>query len=211
MQLRNSICSLAQTYIRKKLEIFINYGGTKHTFNFSYASTQEKLRDPTLAEALTTIKDLKAKASKDLNFEQGIIFADEHNNILLDSLDIVETLYPFYQFQVRKNYPQIMAILPYGWDATKFVSQGAAMAAQFEEENKIINQNFEASKTKLIKSSKKRTEVVEVIESFETQKTFAGQIVFFLKKSSRMLYMITIIAADWAVFVTRSRVLDNFK
>lgn len=164
-----------------------------------------------MAEALTTIKDLKAKASKDLNFEKGIIFADEYSNILLDSLDIVETLYPFYQFQVRKNCPQVMAILPYGWDATKFVSQGDAMATQFQEENKLINQNFEASKAKLIESSKKKTEVVEVIESLETQKTFAGQIAFFLKKSSRMLYMITIIAAYWSVFVTRSHVLDNFK
>jgi hypothetical protein len=169
------------------------------------------LRDPTLSEALTTIRDLKAKASKDLNFEQGIIFTDEYGNILLDSLDIVETLYPFYQFQVRKNYPQILAILPYGWDATKFVSQGAAMAAQFEEENKIINQNFELSKKKLIESSRRKEETIEVIETFEMQKSFAGQIVFFLKKSSRMLYMITIIAAYWSVFVTRSRVLDNFK
>jgi flavodoxin len=193
------------------LEIFIIYGGTRHTFNFSYATTQEKSRDPNLSESLTTMKDLKAKASKDLNFEQGIIFTDEYGNILLDSLDIVETLYPFYQFQVKKNYPQILAILPYGWDAMKFVSQGAAMAAQFEEENKIINQNFELSKKKLIESSRKREETVEVIETFETQKSFAGQIIFFLKKSSRMLYMITIIAAYWSVFVTRSRVLDNFK
>lgn len=196
---------------RKKLEIYINHGETKHTFNFSYASAQEKARDPTVLEALTTIKDLKAKASKDLNFEQGIIFADEYGNILLDSLDIIETLYPFYQFQVRRNYPNIMAILPYGWDATRFVSQGAAMAAQFEDENRVINQNFEISKNKLIESSRRKEEVAETVESYETQNTFTGQIMFFLKKSSRMLYMITIIAAYWIVFVTRSRVLDNYK
>lgn len=136
---------------------------------------------------------------------------DEFGNILLDSLDIVETIYPFYQFQVKDTYPVLKAILPYGWDGKKFVSQGAQMQKTFEAENALIKREYEERKQMIIEASTKKNTEEKRAEIGKDEGSFGHKIFYFLKRTGRMLYMITIIAAYWAVFVPRARIQDNLK
>lgn len=194
----------------KKMDVFILYGDTKHSFSFSYIP--EKLRgEGSGPEILSTIGDLKQKATKDLNFESGILLTDEFDNILLDNLDIVDTLYPFYEFQIRETFPLVKAILPYGWDGKKFVSQGASQQKAFQDENDALTKIYHMTKKKLISSSKPLFQQGEEEEEDETSKSVGSIIMHFLKKTGRMLYMVTIIAAYWYVFIPRTKVQENLK
>lgn len=78
---------------------------------FAYTPREQRGKN-TSQDMITTIGDLKGKATKDLNFEECVIFTDEFNNILMDDLDIIEVLYPFYLFEIRGIAPIIKATLP---------------------------------------------------------------------------------------------------
>lgn len=78
---------------------------------FQYTPREQRGKS-TASDCITTIGDLKGKATKDLNFEECVIFTDEFNNILMDELDILEVLYPFYLFGIKGIAPVIKAILP---------------------------------------------------------------------------------------------------
>lgn len=139
------------------MDIYIVYGDTNHSFSFAYTNSY-MLPENIGQDAIQTIGELKAKATRELNFEPGVILVDEFNNILLDELDILSTLYPFYQLQVKDILPVIKAILPYGWDGKKFVSQGAAMQKLFENENAGLKQVYKEKKEILIQNAKPETE-----------------------------------------------------
>lgn len=153
---------------------------------------------------------MKYKAAKDLNFEDGIILTDRFDNILLDSVDIIQALFPFYQFQVKDHYPLIKAILPYGWDGMRFVSQGNAKIQEFKKENDLIKLEFEEKvKQRIENANPQKTEEKGGVK--KKQENLAEFIMYYLKRTGRMLYMITIIAAYWIVFVPRMKISDSLK
>jgi hypothetical protein len=191
------------------MEVFIQYGYTVHTFNFIYSSdTSQSIPG---VKMLKTMGDLRQKATADLNFEQSVMLTDRFDNILLDSVDILQALYAFYQFQVVDHYPVIKAILPYGWDNVKYVSQGNAMEQEFLNENIGLVRMYE-EKIEIIKARcKTKTADAEEEVKTETAENLGKKLFFFLKKTGRMIYMMTIIAAYWIVFVPRMKVQDSLK
>lgn len=155
--------------------------------------------------------DLRVKAMKDLNFEPKVIFTDQFKNIILDSVDIIQALFPFYKFQVKDHYPLIYAILPYGWSGTDFVSKGDAKIREFVRENTQIQDEFNTKVKLRVESCNPKITATDTGPKKERQENLAKIIFFFLKKTGRMLYMITIIAAYWIVFVPRMKIFDSLK
>ena len=196
----------------KKMDLFIIYNDTRHSFSFTYSPPGVKdTGGAPASDSISTIGELKAKATKDLNFELGVILTDEFNNILLDNLDVIDTLYPFYQFQIKDIYPVLRAILPYGWDGKKFVSQGAAMRKSFEDENLAILKETEDRKHQMIEGYYTKEEEEQGDGKKEENSIRSSKLVYSIKKASRMIYMVSIIVAYWIVFVSRAHVRENYQ
>lgn len=191
------------------MEVFIQYGSTVHTFNFIYTS------DPHQAvpgfEMLKTMGDLRRKATADLNFEQNVMLTDRFDNIMLDNVDILQALFAFYQFQVKGHYPIIKAVLPYGWDNVKYVSQGNGMEQAFINEHLLLKNIFNEKVENIIRMAKPKVDDAVEEKVQEIQDSFGKKLLYFLKRTSRMIYMITIIIAYWIVFVPRIKIQDSLK
>jgi hypothetical protein len=61
------------------------------------------------------------------------LFQDSFGNILLGNLDIINSLYPFYNFQVKGMEPQISIIHPYGFDKTLYYKETKNNKSKFRD------------------------------------------------------------------------------
>lgn len=82
------------------------------------------------------------------------LFTDQFGNILLENLDIIKTLFPFYNFQVKGMEPQVTIIHPYGFDKTLYYKETKNNKARFKKYNRIEYQEYQ-KKVEKLKSSKK--------------------------------------------------------
>lgn len=137
------------------------------------------------------------------------LFQDQYGNILLDNLDIINSLYPFYNFQIKGMEPQVSIIHPYGFGKTLYYKETKNNKSRFREQNQVVYQEFQKQVEKL-KSSKKKTNEGNKDKSKKAGK-FKDKCLNYTKKFGKMWLMISIIASYWAVYNPRRKTLENYQ
>ena len=86
---------------RNKMSLIINDGKGKQTINIPYKK-----------DVYDKIQHIRETCQTEIAMNKNALFQDQFGNILLDNLDIIDSLYPFYNFQVKNMGPQISIIHP---------------------------------------------------------------------------------------------------
>ena len=70
------------------------------------------------------------------------VLLDQFGNILLDSLDIIEAIFPFYNFHVKGIKPKIAISYPYGIDKKTYFKNNKANSKLFRDEIQLSKDEY---------------------------------------------------------------------
>jgi hypothetical protein len=84
----------------------------KLTLTINDGKGKQKVTIPYKKNDYDKIENIKQTCQSEIAMNKNALLQDEFGNILLPTLDIIKTLYPFYNFQVRGMGPKLSIIHP---------------------------------------------------------------------------------------------------
>lgn len=89
--------------------MIINDGQSKQNIIIPYSHNE-----------LDRIAHIKQICQDQIGINNSVLLRDQFGNVLLENLDIIRALYPFYNFCIKGQEPQVTVVYPYGFDKTQY-------------------------------------------------------------------------------------------
>lgn len=195
--LKNMFCRVSKA----KLSMIISHGKYKHRITVRYE-----------VGVFDRIKHLKMSIIDEIGMYPSGLLRDKYGNILLENLNILESIFPFYNFFIRGVPPEIEVVYPYGVDKAGFFKDNKKLRLMFEEESTSMISDYNLKKTKIISenTNDQGISTVEARRMFKRAR-LKQRIFKHSRKIAKIILMVTIILCYYAVFGKRQNVLEKYQ